>query len=293
MASKQDVPRVSAAEFVRGFANWRMQAARRPVVVTHHGKDAHVLISLDDYRRLGSGSGVAADALREAQAGLLESLRDGIILVDRQWRVAAINPAAADMLESPASALVGAHIVAAWPALEASLLLAHLARMIDHRERFSGEVPGLIRPRQWLRVDLVPVALGGALILRDVTDTMEGIGEAEARRALAAAIDLDAGIGLARLSVREAVEAANPALAAMIGTDETAIRRVRFSALLAMSARQAFAEALEEVFRTGAPCRIASELVARDGASTGVQLSIAERRSAYASDGAMVVVTRR
>ncbi len=34
------------------FANWRLQSARKPVVVTHHGKDAHVLISLDDYRRL-------------------------------------------------------------------------------------------------------------------------------------------------------------------------------------------------------------------------------------------------
>src|SRR3546814_8709171 len=46
VATAQEPQRVSAADFIRGFANWRLQSARKPVVVTHHGKDAHVLISL-------------------------------------------------------------------------------------------------------------------------------------------------------------------------------------------------------------------------------------------------------
>src|SRR3546814_1600055 len=50
VATAQEPQRVSAADFIRGFANWRLQSASKPVVVTHHGKDAHVLISLDDYR---------------------------------------------------------------------------------------------------------------------------------------------------------------------------------------------------------------------------------------------------
>ena len=53
MTAAHEPQRVSAADFIRGFANWRLQSARKPVVVTHHGKDAHVLISLDDYRRHG------------------------------------------------------------------------------------------------------------------------------------------------------------------------------------------------------------------------------------------------
>src|SRR3546814_14385833 len=77
------------------------------------------------------------------------------------------------------------------------------------------------------------------------------------------------------------------------GADQAAMRRVRFSALLAVGSRAAFAEALETLFRTGAPARIASELVTREGDVLPVTLALAERPSAYASNGAVVVVTRR
>src|SRR3546814_20608431 len=87
VATAQEPQRVSAADFIRGFANWRLQSARKPVVVTHHGKDAHVLISLDDYRRLDGkiarDVAAASDLLQASLAGLVESVRDGVILIDR------------------------------------------------------------------------------------------------------------------------------------------------------------------------------------------------------------------
>src|SRR3546814_3417759 len=55
--------------------------------------------------------------------------------------------------------------------------LAHLRRMLDHRERFSGEVPGLVAPRQWLRADLIPLPVGGAMVLRDVSGTWDTLAE--------------------------------------------------------------------------------------------------------------------
>src|SRR3546814_4358195 len=77
VATAQEPQRVSAADFIRGFANWRLQSARKPVVVTHHGKDAHVLISLDDYRRLDGKTArdvaTASDMLQASLAGLVES----------------------------------------------------------------------------------------------------------------------------------------------------------------------------------------------------------------------------
>jgi len=286
--------RVSAADFIRGFANWRRHAARRPVVVTHHGKDAHVLISLDDYRRLGGAGGEAPEArLRESQAMLLDSIRDSLILVDRQRRIVAINHAASDMIEASATALIGQPLTAALPATETSLVFHHILRMIDHRERFSGDLPSLLRPGQWLRADLIPLPIGGAIVLRDVSDAMVALERNDARGAAIRAIEVDGGIGHACISVREAIEHANDALLATIGVGDEAIRRVRFSALLALGRRQAFAEALEELFRTGVPARIESELVARDGTAVPVTLSIVERRSAYASEGAVVLVTTR
>lgn len=293
MATVQQPQRVSAADFIRGFANWRLQAAREPVVVTHHGKDAHVLISLDDYRRLDGDGTSPADEIRDSLAALVTSIRDGVIVIDRQRRIAALNPAAHDMFDQPAATLLGQDISVAMPGLPNSLLFRHVGRLLDHRERFSGEVPGLLGTRQWLRVDLAPVPAGGAIILRDVSAAMHDAAADDARRALVAAIEADGGIGHVRISVREAVEHASDALLDMLGVDLVAIRRVRFSALLAMGQRAAFTDALETLFRGGAPVRIASELVTREGKAIAVTLSIAERRGAYASDGAVVVVTSR
>jgi len=295
VATAQQPQRVSAADFIRGFANWRLQSAREPVVVTHHGKDAHVLISLDDYRRLDGDPADVADTvnrLEQSLAGLVESIRDGVILIDRQWRIVAANPAACDMLERSCADLIGAPLTAAVPRIEGSLLAQHIVRLIDHRERFSGEVPDVLRPRQWLRVDLVPAPVGGALILRDVSDALSHFSANDARQALLTAVEAQGEIGHAGISVREAVEAANDTLLEMVGVDAAAIRRVRFSALLAIGYRAAFAEGLEELFRWGQPVRLASQIVTRDGDAIDVTLTIAEVRGPYASDGAVVLVTR-
>lgn len=294
MKQEQLSERVSAADFVRGFANWRVQSARSPVFVTHHGKDAHVLISLDEYRRLGDGGKEAGDAcLRDSQILLLESVRDALILLDREGHVVALNPAASDMFEIAAAAVVGQPLTAALPTIGTSCIYPHIIRMIDHRERFSGELPSLVRPGQWLRADLVPLPVGGAIILRDVTEMVAARECASAQQAAIRAIDVDAGIGHALISVRDTVEYANDALIGMIGVGQEAIRRVRFSALLAMSARHRFSEALEALFRTGTSARLESELVSREGLAIPVTLSIVERRGTYGSEGAAVVVTRR
>lgn len=273
-----------------------MQSARTPVLVTHHGKDAHVLISFDDYRRLdgdAAGEIAAGSDVRQASlAGLVESFRDGVILVDRQRRVAALNPAASDMLEIPAAHLIGEEVTTALPAFKDSLIWHHILRLLDYRERFSGDVPGIFRPRQWMHVDLVPLPVGGAIVLRDVSDAMEEFAARDMRQAMLEAIEIDGGIGHARISVRETVEAANAMLTGLLGVDAAAIRRVRFSALLAVGQRAAFVEALEAVFRSGHPARVASQMVTRDGSVVDVTLSIVEVRGPYASDGAVILVTR-
>lgn len=216
-----------------------------------------------------------------------------MILIDRQWRIVAANPAACDMMERSCADLIGAPLTTAVPRIEGSLLAQHIVRLIDHRERFSGEVPDILRPRQWLRVDLVPAPVGGALILRDVSDALSHFAANDARQALLTAVEAQGEIGHARISVRETVEAANDTLLEMIGVDAAAIRRVRFSALLAIAYRAAFVEGLEEMFRSGYPVRLASQIVTRDGDAIAVTLTITEVRGPYASDGAVVLVTRR
>src|SRR3546814_4356227 len=84
---------------------------------------------------------------------------------------------------------------------------------------------------------------------------MEDFAVSGMRTAMLNALEIDGGIGHARISVRETVESANAMLTELLGVDPAAIRRVRFSALLPVGQRAAFAEALESVFRSGDPAR--------------------------------------
>lgn len=296
MATAQQPQRVSAADFIRGFANWRLQAAREPVVVTHHGKDAHVLISLDDYRRLdGEAGDVAgtADRLQQSLAGLVESIRDGVILIDRQWRILAANPAACDMLERSCADLIGAPLTTAVPRIEGSFLAQHLVRLIDHRERFSGDVPDILRPRQWLRVDLVPAPVGGALILRDVSDALRVFfrkrrPSSAARRRRGTGRNRprpDIGARSHRGSKRYAARYArrpchrDPAGAFFGVAGRRSSRRFR--------RRTGRTVPLGSAGTTGISDRHARRRRDR------VTLTITEVRGPYASDGAVVLVTRR
>src|SRR3546814_21177651 len=122
--------------------------------------------------------------------------------------------------------------MAALPAFGDSLVSHHSVRLLGHRERFSGDLPGLLRPRQWLHVDLVPAPVGGALVLRDISEAMEDFAVSGMRTAMLNALEIDGGIGHARISVRETVESANAMLHESLGVDPAAIRRVRFSALV-------------------------------------------------------------
>src|SRR3546814_12458922 len=94
--------------------------------------------------------------------------------------------------------------------------------LLGHRERFSGDLPGLLRPRQWLHVDLVPAPVGGAIMLRDISEAMEDFAAGGVRAAMLNALEIDGGIGHARISVRETVESANAMPPELLGVDPAA-----------------------------------------------------------------------
>ncbi|OWQ95781.1 hypothetical protein CDQ92_13470 [Sphingopyxis bauzanensis] len=146
-----------------------------------------------------------------------------------------------------------------------------------------------------LALPLLLALLMGMLVYGQYFMLAHGVQQAanDARQALLTALEAQGEIGHARISVREAVEAANDALLEMLGVDVAAIRRVSFSALLAIGYRAGFADGLEELFRSGQPVRLASQIVTRDGDAIDVTLTIAEVRGPFASDGAVVLVTQR
>src|SRR3546814_17969604 len=113
-------------------------------------------------------------------------------------------------------------------------------------------------------------------MLRDISEAMEDFAAGGVRAAMLNALEIDGGIGHARLSVRETVESANSMLTELLGVDPAATRRVRFSALLPDGQRAAFVEALESVYRSGDPARIASQMVPGAGSDVDAKQTSAD-----------------
>lgn len=44
--------KITSAEFQKGFGQYRMEAHKRPVIITNHGRDDLALISAEEYNRL-------------------------------------------------------------------------------------------------------------------------------------------------------------------------------------------------------------------------------------------------
>ncbi len=287
-------PAVTSAEFIRNFSQWRMKAATSPVVISNHGRNTHALISYDrlvDQRPATATT--ASDALSASYVCLIEDLHECALIIDNDGRILVINRAACEFTRVRADATIGKLVLEAFPSLENSYVHRNLIRTLRSGERFSGDAQSLLRDGAWIRLDIVPVEIGAAIIFREVTDEINAFHLADAKQAIIRAMEIDGSIGYARLSVREAIERADSVLIDMLGVTEDAITRVKFSALLPQSRRAAFAQALEAVLHKEGPRKIESDLVGRDGVAIPVSLSIVELHGAFAAEGAIVVITRR
>jgi PHD/YefM family antitoxin component YafN of YafNO toxin-antitoxin module len=66
--------RISSAEFVRSFSHHADAALTDPIVITHHGRDRLVMLSVDTYRDLlalaAAGDMAAGQAVRKGPEDL-------------------------------------------------------------------------------------------------------------------------------------------------------------------------------------------------------------------------------
>lgn len=286
---------VTSADFVRHFSEWRLKAASRPVVISNHGKPSHALVKYDQYTQLVRGAAFTSSdgEVGESLATLVSELRDCVIIVDRDSRIVSINRAACDFLRIKPEAVTGKPMLEAFPVLENSYIHRNIARTLRTGERYAGDAPSLLRDGAWLRLDILPVSVGVALMFRDVSEEINAFHMADAKQAIIRAMEVDGSIGYARLSLREAVERADSVLIDMLGTTEDAITRVKFSALMPQGRRAAFARAMEAVLHNEGPQKLASELVGAEGSTVPVNLSLVDLHGAFAPEGVIVVITRR
>ncbi len=112
-----------------------------------------------------SSGGTPSDA--DLLRAVLESITDGLVVIDRHWSITYANQRAGELLAAPAGTLQGRPLWQALPALSGSALEVPLRQAMAQRDTAAIE---LCYPpsRHWLEVRAQPTPEGLACIVRDI-----------------------------------------------------------------------------------------------------------------------------
>ena len=83
---------VSSADFIRNIGHWQNEALRRPISITHHGRERLVLAAPDEFNAGATAETVVKASLAQLRAdadAVLENLEDAFIAFDATLRVSA------------------------------------------------------------------------------------------------------------------------------------------------------------------------------------------------------------
>ncbi|MCC6242710.1 MAG: GAF domain-containing protein [Gemmatimonadaceae bacterium] len=125
----------------------------------------------DEERRLADPS-IDAEGLPSRGVDILENIHEGVISVDRQWRITFVNRRMARILGVERDAAIGLDVWAQFPFLEGTsigkaLRTAATTRFPTHTE---AAIPSV---RRWFEVRAIPVRHGMSIYVHDVTERRE------------------------------------------------------------------------------------------------------------------------
>lgn len=285
---------VSSADIVRHFGRWQDHAANQPVLVTHHGRDRIVLVSVAHYRDLAGGRpspspGSIAD--RDALQRLTELLTQGFMAFDPDMTVTMANGAAAAFMRLPREAILGHRLADLVPGIEETLGYISLARAAASGATSTFEMPSFAYEGRWLLFRTFPVGDGAACLFRDITDEVAARRGADARTATLAAIAAHGAIGRARLSARATFVEVDAAFAGFAGFAPEGLARAKLTDILSTRDRSRTGDAVEAVLEGGSARAIEVAILTKSGAERPVRVGLAPLRDHGGVSGAIVVMT--
>lgn len=283
---------VAAAELVRNFAHWRDVGAREPVMITHHGRETHVFMGLDQYREIMMGEMVAEpapphDRMRE----LAGRIHQGMILCRSDFTIDYVNAVALAMTKRSDARLDNQLLWEALPEFVGTLTEAHIRHSLASGEASAADIPSPFRADTWLHFEAFPFGEGVALLLRDITADMQRHRLADVKTALMKAMSVHGEVGYVRVSTRGFIEYVDETFCAMVGLSEARLSHVAVSDLIDVAARPPFREQLERVLCGEGDRRVATRLLTNDGAILPVHAAVARLQGTYGTEGAVMVIT--
>lgn len=285
---------VAAAELVRNFAHWREVGRREPVAVTHHGRETHMLVGVDQYwAMIGDAphGNTMPNRGHDAMRALATRMNQGFILCRADMRIDHANPVALAICGRSGGHLEGDILWQALPEWIGTLTETHFRHTLASGEPSTADIPSPFRPDSWLHVETFLLGTGVALLLRDISQDMRQQRLADRKAALLQAMATHGGVGHARLSMRGYIENADAVLCAMIGLPEERLVGVALADMLELRLRRHLRDSLEAVLTGQGDRRLETQFLNNDGQTRPVTLALSQLRGAYGAEGAVMVVT--
>ncbi|PZX09828.1 PAS domain S-box-containing protein [Palleronia aestuarii] len=168
MDGVREVQTVTAAEATRNFGRVQEMVIRSPVIVTHHGRAKLAILGVEEFERLGDAPKPEVDpSQRRKLLLILDSISEGYISLDSEWRYVTVNRAAELFLGQPREDLIGRVMTEAVPRIRGTLAEAQLRRAMYHGEDVSFGWDSVLHEgrRLHMRAFPLPLPTGGIGIL--------------------------------------------------------------------------------------------------------------------------------
>lgn len=265
---------VSASDLVRRFGEWQEKALSQPVFIIRRGRPSLVLTSFDLMRRLcAPAEGRVGQADR--QSLLLDTMREAVLTIDRDGRIAASNRAARIALGLGEAQLRDRPLAAVLPEGGARFLLDTAARARRHGTAEAAEIA--IGHRHFA-ITIAPDGDGALLLLHDRSEAAAAQGVASAGEAVTGALAALGDVAVVRINQRGYIDDHSEALQRMTGIAGEALATVRFVTLLDIASRVAVGDAIEQVLGHATALAMDVRINVNRGEPIGVRLALAPER---------------
>lgn len=282
---------VSSADFIRNIGYWQGEALRRPIAITHHGRERLVLATPDRFAAQSKAAAAdTADALgtqRADAASVLSNCDDGYFAFDPQQRITDCNPIGEAFTGRAAKDLQGMTAIDVLPQPLASIVHDRVGRVLRARKPERFEASAFDGRR--IEACVFPLHEGAAALFHNTTEIHTLRRELERVRALDAAVNAHSRTAAIRLDGRARIEAVDDLFCRISGFRREDVQGHRFLDLTTPLQRREVGELIERVLRDGVVRETPLTLVAKRGAEMPGQMTLAPILTDCVAHGAQAI----
>ncbi|MEZ5971392.1 MAG: PAS domain S-box protein [Hyphomonadaceae bacterium] len=283
---------VSSADFIRNIGYWQNEALRRPISITHHGRERLILAAPDAFSA-GANTEDAASGLAKLRADVAavqDNLGDGYMSFDAQLQVRHTNSVAEAFVGMSREDLQGTSIVNALPQPLASVLSDRVQRVMRTRqsECFDVGAPG----DRHLTVTVFPVSVGAAALIRNITELHALRQRLEDGEAVQKAVRLHSRVAAIKLDARARVDEVDETFTNWTGFAANDLVGHRVIDLVATGQRREAAEVIERALRDGVGRSVNVVLLSKRGDELEGALALAPILTDFTAHGAYALFIR-